>query len=321
MNKQLPLVVAIAGPTATGKSDAAVSLCQALGGEVISMDSMQVYRGFTIGTAKPSLREMGGIPHHLMSMIPPDASYSVAEYQRDAQRVMDDLLSQRKLPVFVGGTGLYLQAVSHPLSFTGAGGTDTIRTQLQQEAEQPGGPQRLHMRLAVVDPLSAQRLHANNTRRIIRALEVYMVTGVPMSEQIHEWEAEPEQDWLIFAIDGPREMLYDRINRRVDKMISAGLVDEVQGLLQAGVPKDAQAMQAIGYKEVVASLAGESTLAEAIEAIKMNTRRYAKRQLTWLRRDKRIRWLDLSQFKSEMPLHREMIEQVQRYQEARHAVD
>lgn len=310
-----PLVVCITGPTATGKTDAAVSVCLALDGQVISMDSMQVYRGFTIGTAKPTVREMAGVPHHMISRIPPDASYTVAEYQRDARDVMEGLLDRRLLPVFCGGTGLYLQAVSHPLTFTGASGGGKVRQELQRRAEEPGGPQKLHAYLAVVDPNSAHHLHVNNTRRVVRALEVYLTTGAPMSEQNGEWTAAPEEDWLIFALEWPRDQLYERINARVDRMLYQGLIDEVRMLLAQGVPETAQAMQAIGYKEIVAMLAGRCTEAEAVEAIKMNTRRYAKRQLTWLRRDERVQWIDASAYRTQMSLHNDIIDRIKAYEE------
>ncbi|MDL2318390.1 tRNA (adenosine(37)-N6)-dimethylallyltransferase MiaA [Eubacteriales bacterium OttesenSCG-928-A19] len=319
MIREKQMVVCITGPTASGKSAAAVTASQALGGEVLSMDSMQVYRGLCVGTAKPSTLEMGGVPHHLLSYIPPDASYSVAEYQRDAREELLRIFRRGNLPVFCGGTGLFLRAVCHPLRFTGAGGETAIRAQLQEEAAQPDGPQALLSRLAVVDPQSARHLHANNTRRVIRALEVYISTGIPMSEQRGEWDAEPEEDWHIFALNWPRETLYARINARVDKMISAGLIQEVENLLHQGVPKNAQAMQAIGYKEIISMLDGECTRAEAIEAIKMNTRRYAKRQLTWLRRDERIVWLNLETYRNEVEAHKDLTRRIQAIQEARNA--
>lgn len=315
MHPKRPLVVCITGPTATGKSALAVDLCLALDGEVLSMDSMQVYLGFTVGTAKPSVHEMGGVPHHLISFVSPEASYSVAEYQQDAKAAMDLVLRRGRLPMFVGGTGLYLHAISHPLSFTGAGHVPEIRKKLQTQAEAPDGPKVLHKQLAVVDPLSASRLHVNNTRRVIRALEVYLSTGRPMSEQANEWQEEPAEEWLIFALNWPRETLYARINERVDRMIAAGLVEEVRSLLHDGVPRTAQAMQAIGYKEIVSMLDGECTLEDAIATIKQNTRRYAKRQLTWLRRDERIRWINLSQYPNPVVLTNDITRQILAAQE------
>lgn len=319
MSGEKPLVACITGPTATGKTDAAVAVCRALGGEVISMDSMQIYKELSIGTAKPSIEQMGGVPHHQMSITRPDTAYNAAAYQQDAAQAMEDILSRGLLPVFAGGTGLYLQAVSHPLRFADAGGDSNIRAQFEAEAMTPGGPERLLARLEKVDPQSAARLHVNNTRRVIRALEVYALTGEPMSDRRLDWEAEPAQDWLIFALNWPRETLYKRINERVDDMVSRGLVEEVRGLLDAGVPRGAQSMQAIGYKEIVSMLDGELTLEEAVEAIKLNSRRYAKRQLTWLRRDNRIRWLDLSAFTSRESVYTYLIDQIVQYRERNHA--
>lgn len=298
--RKRPLVVCVTGPTATGKTAAGIAICKALGGEVISMDSMQIYQTLSIGTAKPSPEEMREAPHHMVSCVPPDRPYSVADYQRDARAVMRGVLGRRKLPVFVGGTGLYLQAVSRPLRFTLAeGGEDSaIRRQLEAEAERAGGREALFERLRAADPESAERLHPNNVRRVIRALQVYLETGIPMSGQTDEWTREPEEDWLIFAMTYPRDQLYQRINRRVDGMMAAGLAEEVEALLKAGLSPECQAMQAIGYKELAASLRGECSREEAVERIKMNSRRYAKRQITWLRRDPRVHWVDVDAYGS-----------------------
>lgn len=315
MTRKRPFAVCITGPTATGKTAAAVAVCQALGGEVLSMDSMQVYKGLDIGTAKANAAEMGGIAHHLLSFVSPDTPYTVAEYQRDAEEAMADVLCCGKLPVFAGGTGLYLQAVSRPMRFTGAGGAGAVRAALEAEAALPDGRASLYEQLASVDPATAARLHPNNVRRVIRALEVYAETGLPMSAQTNEWEAEPEADWLIFALHWPRDVLYDRINRRVDQIMAEGLPAEVQGLLAQGVSPQAQAMQAIGYKELVQVVQGTLALDAAVDRIKMNTRRYAKRQLTWLRRDARVRWLDMSTFTDAGAVHAHLIGQITAYRE------
>lgn len=316
-----PLVVCITGPTATGKTDASIAVCKALDGEVLSMDSMQIYEDCVIGTATPTAAEKQGVPHHLQSFVPPGMAYSVADYQRDASGAMQDVLARGMLPVFAGGTGLYLQAISHPLSFTKAGEDAKIRAELHARAKEPGGAAALHTELASVDPVSASRLHPNNTRRVIRALEVFYVTGIPMSAQTNDWEAEPEQDWLIFALNWPRETLYGRINLRVDEMARAGLVAEVEGLLARGVPPASQTMQAIGYKEIVEMLEGKCTRGEAMERIKMNTRRYAKRQLTWLRRDDRVRWIDLSEYESKTVAQAAIIREITQYKEKAYAED
>ncbi len=319
MTGSRPLVVCVTGPTATGKTESAVAVCEAICGEVISMDSMQIYSELAIGTAKPTPEETRGIPHHLIGHVPPSAAYAVAEYQRDALRVLDGVLARGKLPVFCGGTGLYLHAVSHPLRFGEAAGESAVRERLTREIEAPDGPGKLHARLAAVDPESAARLHINNTRRIVRALEIYELTGKPMSERDNEWEAEPAQDWLIFALTWPRETLIRRIDARVDRMIARGLVDEVRGLLASGIPTGAQAIQAIGYKEIVAMLGGACGLPEAVQAIKTHTRQYAKRQMTWLRRDLRVRWVDLSAYDGQDAVHRALIAQIVQHQEERHA--
>lgn len=310
MTGERPLAACITGPTATGKTQAAVAVAKALGGEVISMDSMQIYRGFDIGTAKASAQEMQGVTHHLLSYVPPDAAYSAAEYQRDARRAMEEIRTRGKLPIFAGGTGLYLQAVSRPLAFTRAEGSTQVREALQAQAQQPDGPQKLWERLAQVDPERATALHVNNTRRVIRALEVALTTGTPMSAQAGEWDAESQDSWQIFALTMPREMLYERIEARVDQMVRAGLVAEVQALLQSGIRPEAQSMQAIGYKEIVAALQGEISMAEAIEAIGRNTRRYAKRQMTWLRRDGRVQWVDVTACADVASMHAAIIEKI-----------
>ncbi len=316
---QKPFVVAIAGPTATGKTAAAVSVAKALGGEVLSMDSMQIYRGLSIGTAAPTAEEMQGVPHHLLGFRPPETPYSVAEYQRDARQAMADVLARGRLPVFTGGTGLYLQAVSHPLRFTESGGDSAVRQRLQQEAEAPEGPQKLLMRLAVVDPESAQRLHQNNTRRIIRALEVFEQTGRAMSESNTDWREQPDEHWLIFALTMPRDALRKRIAARVDAMLSRGLIDEVRALLSGGVPRDAQALQAIGYKEIIAMLDGQLTEKEAVEAIRTHTAQYAKRQMTWLRGDPRVRWLDVTDYPDTETLHTALAQWIRNEMERIHA--
>lgn len=312
-----PLAICIAGPTATGKTQAAVAVAKALQGEVISMDSMQIYQGMDIGTAKASAEEMQGIPHHLLSFVPPGENYTVADYQRDAKACMQAILARNHLPIFAGGTNLYLQAVSRPLTFTQAVGSPEFRLALEQEAEKPGGAQRVWEQLREVDPQRADELHVNNTRRVIRALEVFHITGQRMSEQSKDWEGEPDEDWLIYALTWPREVLYDRINRRVDIMAQSGLFEEVEGLLAAGIPPEAQSMKAIGYKEVVTALSGQCTRQEAIEAIKLNTRHYAKRQLTWLRREARVRWVDLSQFADMQAVHAHLISDITKYREDR----
>lgn len=308
-----PFIVCVAGPTATGKTEAAVAICEALTGEVVSMDSMQIYREMDIGTAKPTAKDMRGVPHHLLSFVEPCESYSAAMYQQDALEAMDGILSRGKLPVFAGGTGLYLQAVSRPLRFAEAGGASEVRAALEAEADNAA----LHERLSRLDPQTAARLHVNDRRRVVRALEICLMTGSPMSAAAREWEAESAQEWCIIGLNCPCETLYARIDARVDRMLARGLVDEVRGLLARGVPTSAQSMQAIGYKEIVAMLEGRCTMEETVETIKRNSRRYAKRQMTWFRRDPRVRWLDTSQYEDADALRRGMLKIIEEAHDAR----
>ena len=251
-----PLAVCIAGPTACGKTAAAVAVCRALNGEVISMDSMQIYRGMDVGTAKPTAAERVGIPHHMIDILPPTAAYSVSEYQRDAGAAAAEILARGKLPVFAGGTGLYLQAVKHPMRFAGVDGNEAVRSRLRAQAETDEGRSALWRRLCAEDPQSAAHLHPNDVRRVVRALEVLETTGRPMGET-DDWEAPPEYDFLTIGIRWPRETLRARIEERVNEMARRGLADEVRRLQKAGVTRSAQSMQAIGYKEICEALAGE----------------------------------------------------------------
>jgi len=292
VDKHLKPLLVITGPTATGKSEAAVQVAQAVGGEVVSADSMMVYRHMDIGTAKPTREEMRGIPHHLISIIEPDQDYSVAVFQKQAREVIADIQSRGKLPILAGGTGLYIRAVIDRYDFTGACRDESLRAGLLKEVERCGF-ESLHRRLAEVDRESAARLHPRDVRRVIRALEVYYLTGKPLSSYQKAKEfAEPLYNLLIFGLTMERELLYRRIEQRVDAMIKVGLVEEVEGLLNAGYSTGLTSMQGLGYKEMALYLTGEVSLPRAIELLKRNTRRFAKRQLTWFRRDERIRWLE-----------------------------
>lgn len=293
-----PSIIALVGPTAVGKTKAAVAVCKALGGEVLSMDSMQVYKGMDIGTAKPSEAERGGVAHHLLDIVSPAEAFSVSQYRDMAQAVIEDIRARGRIPVLVGGTGLYLDALTRPMKMAVADEDNALRQRLKALAQTAEGRRTLHAQLALVDPESAERLHENDVRRVVRALEVYESTGKTMSEHRREdEEGEGLYTPLIYALTLPRETLYARINKRVNTMCAAGLVQEVQGLLDAGMmPERDGALQAIGYKEIVRALCGETSLEDAIEQIKMNSRRYAKRQLTWFRRDTRVRWLDISEY-------------------------
>ena len=286
-----PHLLVVGGPTASGKSAAAVEICLKTGGEVISADSMQVYRGMRIGTAQPAPEEMRGIAHRLIGFLPPEQPFTANAYREAALPCVRSLLARGITPVVCGGTGLYIDALTRPMSLASPS-DELLRARLHAEAEDPGGRHALHERLRAVDPQSAGRLHENDLRRVIRALEIYELTGRTMTEQMEEdSRREGDFDVSLYALSWPRELLYGRINRRVDRMMDEGLAGEVQALLDAGVPRDATAMQALGYKEIAQALCGECTMQEAVEAVKLGSRRYAKRQETWFHRDKRCVWL------------------------------
>jgi len=304
-----PKILAIVGPTGSGKTDTAIWLCQQLHGEIVSMDSMQIYRSMDIGTAKPSKEQMTLVKHHLIDVVDPDELFTVSDYRKMAFAAIDDILSRNKLPILVGGTGLYLNAVSYEMRLGERGADSRVRDELHQIAKQPNGEHILHQRLAAVDPVSAAKLHENDIRRVIRALEVYESSGHPISERIDETKEEGPYKILVYGLTLPRQEMYDRINRRVDDMISAGLVDEVRSLLLKGIEprEEGGAMQAIGYKEIVSALRNEISLERAIDLIKQGSRRYAKRQWTWFRRDERTVWFDWSEFSSSHALKSQLL--------------
>lgn len=293
MNK--PKLIAIAGPTASGKTALAIELCKRINGEVVSCDSMMVYKGMDIGTAKPTRAEMQGIPHHMLDVAEPAENYSAAQFREAARSVIADISARGHMPVLCGGTGLYIDAVTRDMSFSNTPCDVRLRAALETELARKG-PEAMHSRLAEIDPPTAARLHENDTRRVLRALEIYGSTGVRMSESAARAGENAEMyDLKLFALNMPRPRLYDRINRRVDIMCAQGLFEEVRRLLAGGLRCDFTAMQALGYKETAAAILGEVTRAQAIERIKQRTRNYAKRQLSWLRRDGRVIWLDISE--------------------------
>lgn len=278
-------LIVVAGPTASGKTSLAVALATRLNGEVISADSMQVYNDLFIGTARPSEEEMAGIPHHLLGFLPLTERYSVARYTVDAKAAIADVVSRGKQPILCGGTGLYIQAVTENLAFSEEAGDETLalRQQLREEMDAVGGEEMLRQ-LAEADPETAARLHPNDHGRIIRALEVVRSTGVPMSEWVRRSKATPppyDTRMLVLNVRD-RAVLYDRIDQRVDMMLTDGLLEEAERVLAS--PEAPTAMQAIGYKELAPYFAGECPLEQAVENLKRETRRYAKRQLSWFRR-------------------------------------
>ena len=284
-------IVVITGPTASGKTALGVALCQKLHGEVVSADSMQIYRRMTIGTAKPTPEEMQDIPHHMIDVAEPEENWSVARYVEAAAACVEDILARGKLPVIVGGTGLYIDSLLSGRTFAGGEVNEALRQELSERYDEIGAKGLLG-ELRKVDPERAEKLHPGDKKRIVRALEVFILTGKTITEHDRETKAIPPRwEAAKIALDfESRQTLYDRIDRRVDDMFARGLMDEVRSLLSSGVPDDCTAMQAIGYKEAVAALRGECSVEEARARIQQESRRYAKRQLTWFRRDKEIEW-------------------------------
>lgn len=279
-------VIGIVGPTASGKTALSLPVAERLGAEILCMDSMQVYRGMDIGTAKPTQAEQAAVPHHLMDILDPSEAFSVSQYAKLARRCVEKV----GLPLLVGGTGLYLQSLSLPMDYGAVAGDEEIRRKYHALADAQGA-QAVHIALKRVDPLSAERLHPNDLRRVIRALEVYELTGVPLSARRMPGPEDAPYDFRLYALDLPRDILYARVDRRVDEMMAAGLLCEVRRLLQGGLSPDAQSMQGLGYKELAPVALENADLQEAVGLIKLRTRHFAKRQLTWFRRDQRIRWL------------------------------
>ena len=275
----------LVGPTATGKTALAVTLSREFGLEVVTCDSMQVYKKLDIGTAKPTAEERGGVPHHMLDVAEPWENYNAARFAHEAELCLADIALRGKRPLVAGGTGLYLRALTHGLH--DADGGEAVR-------DDPRGDQTLYAELQRVDPETAARLHPNDRRRVLRALSVFHATGTPLSEHHRVSRTAPGRyETLVLGLDcADRESLYRRIDLRVDEMLSRGLRDEVWALLQDGLPEDCTAMQAIGYKEMAAHLRGEYSLDEAARQIKLNTRHLAKRQRTWFRRQENVCWLE-----------------------------
>ena len=283
-------IIVISGPTGIGKTELSISLAEVFGGEIVGADSMQIYRHMDIGTAKPGPDERGRVPHHLIDVADPDEAYDAARYMREARAAVDDIKSRGRLPVVVGGTGFYIKALLYGL-FDAKPEDVRVRNRLWQEAHALGGG-AMHERLAACDPETARRIHPNDTYRVIRALEVFELTGTPVSafRAVHRFSDAPYCP-LKFALCMDRGKLYRRINARVDQMIAQGIIEEVRGLLQMGYDKNARAMQALGYRHILGYLEGEADWQTAVETLKRDTRRYAKRQLTWFRKDMETIWV------------------------------
>ena len=290
-----PLVV-LTGPTAVGKTKLSISLAKALNGEIISADSMQVYKYMDIGSAKITEKEMDGVPHHLINVLSPFEEFHIVRFQELAKKAMEDIYNRGKTPVFVGGTGFYIQAITKDIDFTEGEEDKQYREELSRLAAEKGN-EFLHEMLQEVDKKSAEEIHANNVKRVIRALEFYKENGFPISQHNEEQKQnETPYNLAYFVLNAPRELLYERIDRRVDEMMESELVEEVQKLKDMGCHREMTSMQGLGYKEILSFLDGEIPLDEAVRILKRDTRHFAKRQLTWFRRESDVIWVDKDKF-------------------------
>lgn len=290
-----PLIV-LTGPTAVGKTSLSISLAKAVNGEIISADSMQVYKKMDIGSAKIRSEEMQGIPHYLVGVLEPEEEFHIVKFQQMAKKAMEDIYSRGKIPILVGGTGFYIQAVTKDIDFTEAQQENDYRKELEALAEEKGG-EHLHEMLRKVDPVSADAIHAHNVKRVIRALEFYNQNGSPISAHNEEQKQhESPYNLAYFVLNMPRELLYERIDLRVDQMMKEGLLEEVSRLKEEGCHRGMVSMQGLGYKEILAYLDGEYPLEEAVRVLKRDTRHFAKRQLTWFRREQELTWVNKDQF-------------------------
>lgn len=292
-----PLIV-IAGPTASGKSKTSVELAKQINGEIISADSMQVYRGMTIGTAKVTTEEMSGVRHHMIDVLDPNEAFSIAKFQKMVKAAMEDIYSRGKVPILAGGTGFYIQAIVNDIEFVESESDKAYRNSLEVIATTKEGPKTLFEQLMTVDPESCSNIHINNVKRVIRALEYHHLTGEKIStHNAKEKTKTSPYNVCYYVLTMDRDYLYQRINDRVDLMVVNGLVGEVTQLLDQGYSEKLLAMQGLGYKEIVDYIQGRCTLETSIEVLKRDTRHFAKRQLTWFRRESLSRWVDVSKFK------------------------
>ncbi|RWR11637.1 tRNA (adenosine(37)-N6)-dimethylallyltransferase MiaA [Siminovitchia fortis] len=291
MNSKKKLIVLV-GPTAVGKTKASIEIAKAFGSEIISGDSMQVYKGMDIGTAKIRPEEMEGIPHHLLDIREPDEPFSVAEFQSVVRQKIDEITARGSVPLIVGGTGLYVQSVLYDYRFTETEGDPAYRSELEKRAAAGEGAE-LYKELQAVDPSSAEGIHPNNVKRVIRALEIHHLTGKRKSDQPKAQNHELLYDIALIGLSMDREKLYKRINKRVDLMMEEGLLEEARYFYDKGI-RDTQSVQAIGYKELYEYFAGNLTLEQAVDLLKKNTRRYAKRQFTWFRNKMDVTWFDMT---------------------------
>lgn len=286
-------IIVLVGPTAVGKTYISVELAKKLNTEIVSADSMQIYKGMDIGTAKITKEEMQGIRHHMIDIIEPDKIYSVSDFKHDSEKIIDRIISENKIPIIAGGSGLYVNSLIYDLDFGKAKSDSSVRdyyTSLYKEH----GEDYLYDRLKEVDPESAEKIHKNNVKRVMRALEVYHITGRKFSEtNMSVRKGSSKYNCILIGIRSDRKVLYQRINERVDKMMEKGLAEEVRALMSKGYGKELVSMQGIGYKEIIEYLEGSTGLCEAVEILKRNTRRFAKRQFTWFLRDDNVKWFDV----------------------------
>ena len=291
-----PLVI-LAGPTGVGKTELSIELAKRINGSVISADSMQVYRHMDIGSAKIKKEEMDGIPHYLVDCLDPEEEFHVVKFCELAKMALEEIYGKGRIPILVGGTGFYIQALLYDIDFSEGDSDNDYRSALEQQSIEPGGKEKLYEQLKMVDPESCKTIHCNNVKRVIRALEFYHETGKPISKHNLEQKQRisPYQS-VFFVLNDERDLLYRRIDQRVDRMMEEGLLAEVKNLKQRGCTKDMVSMQGLGYKELLAYLDGECTLEEAIYTIKRDTRHFAKRQLTWFKREQEVCWVNRSEF-------------------------
>lgn len=286
-------IIVIVGPTAVGKTYVSVELAKKLSTEIVSADSMQIYKEMDIGTAKITNDEMQGIAHHMIDIVRPDDNYSVSEFKENAEKIIDSLHLNNNVPIVVGGSGLYVNSLIYDLDFGKAKSNEKIRDYYDYYHREHG-EDALYEKLKKIDPVSAEKIHKNNVKRVIRALEVYDITGIKFSELNTDIRKPSDKyECILVGLSMDRKILYERINQRVDKMISEGLIDEVRTLLEKGYHKDLISMQAIGYKEIIDYLEGNTSLEESISILKRNTRRFAKRQYTWFLKDENVKWFDI----------------------------
>ncbi|SHJ47299.1 tRNA (adenosine(37)-N6)-dimethylallyltransferase MiaA [Paramaledivibacter caminithermalis] len=293
-----PLVI-IAGPTAVGKTEISIEAAKRLNGEIVSADSMQIYKYLNIGSAKPTKEEMEGIPHYLIDEIDPRTDFSVSEYRNLAKNYIDKILLKKKLPIVAGGTGLYVNSLIYDMDFSNTKSDKAIRQRLTREYELYGG-EYLHDKLKEVDRRAAERIHSNNVKRVIRALEVFYTTGESIKDFSKDLVQSKDYDYILIGLNRDRHELYERINKRVDIMFDNGLLAEVKNLVEMGLTIQDISMKGIGYKEIIGYLNGEYDLSRAIELVKRNTRRYAKRQLTWFKRYQNMKWFNLNEDKEKI---------------------